>query len=446
LLRLQVIISAVLFLIVPSASASTANGILKRRGHAGFRVTSSEAGNQHGMVIREVEPNGLATTLGLRTRDIITAIDSEAVPSKAQFENLLRRFRAGDQVRFTVERDNRRIDIAGEMPEEPRETIRCVDVVYDSVLDRDNRRLRTIITHPSASKERLPVIFVAGWLSSDSIEAPNGSRDATALVFRTLAQLPGFATMRLDKEGVGDSEGDCAETDFQTELSGYRAAFASLARYDFVDANRVYMLGISNGGGFSPLIPANETQRESIRGYGVVGGWVKTWFEHMIEEERKRLRLEGKSPEAINDAMKQVEMFYHDYLIEHKLPGDILKQRPELASIWSDDSTHQYGRPARFYHQLQDLNLAAAWSRVTVPTLALRGQFDPIMSREDHEMIVAMVNGNKPGAARFVELPNTGHAFDHYATAEAAARGDALPFDPSGVEMVAKWLQEQAKK
>src|SRR5947208_4608326 len=131
----------------------------------------------------------------------------------------------------------------------PRESYPNVDVIYDSVTSPDGKRLRTIITKPHDSTRKLPVIFVAGWLSCDSIEAPPDTKDATGLVFRGLAQLPGFCLFRVDKQGVGDSEGVCAENDFASELAGYRAAFRALKNYDFIDSNRAYILGISNGGG-----------------------------------------------------------------------------------------------------------------------------------------------------------------------------------------------------
>ena len=51
-------------------------------------------------------------------------------------------------------------------------------------------KLRAIITRPHESAAKLPVIFVAGWLSCDSIEAPEGTTDASGLVFRGLAQMP----------------------------------------------------------------------------------------------------------------------------------------------------------------------------------------------------------------------------------------------------------------
>src|ERR1700746_4223576 len=85
----------------------------------------------------------------------------------------------------------------------PRESYPNVDVIYDSVTAPDGKRLRTIITKPRNAKGKLPVIFVAGWLSCDSVEAPAETKDESGLVFRGLAQMPSFALFRMDKQGVG---------------------------------------------------------------------------------------------------------------------------------------------------------------------------------------------------------------------------------------------------
>src|SRR5215469_16654123 len=206
----------------------------------------------------------------------------------------------------------------------PRESYANVDVIYDSVTAPDGKRLRTIITKPRNAKGKLPVIFVAGWLSCDSVEAPAETKDETGLVFRGLAQMPGFALFRMDKQGVGDSEGVCAGTDFHSELAGYRTAFRALKNYDFIDANRVYMLGISNGGGFAPLVPESDAEQAAVRGYISVGGWVKTWFEHMLEIERRRFALMGKAPGEVNSRMKGAATLYHEWLIKSRPVDDIV--------------------------------------------------------------------------------------------------------------------------
>src|SRR5437867_12206665 len=251
--------------------------------------------------------------------------------------------------------------VSGELPHRaktPRENYPNVDVIYDSVTAPDGNRLRTIITKPHDTKGKLPVIFVAGWLNCDPVEAPKGTKDASGIVFQGLAQLPGFCLFRVDKQGVGDSEGDCAANDFESELAGYRAAFRTLKKYDFIDANRIYILGISNGGGFAPLVPESEAEQAQVRGYISVGGWVKTWFEHMLEIERRRFMLIGKSPGEVTDRINGAVTLYYEWLIKSRTVDDILKDRPQLAEVWAGgkDHAHLYGRPPAFDQQLQKLN------------------------------------------------------------------------------------------
>jgi pimeloyl-ACP methyl ester carboxylesterase len=327
----------------------------------------------------------------------------------------------------------------------PRESYPNVDVIYDSVTAPDGKRLRTIVTKPRNAKGKLPVIFVAGWLSCDSVEAPAGTKDESGLVFRGLAQLPEFALFRMDKQGVGDSEGVCAETDFNSELVGYRAAFRALKNYDFIDTKRIYILGMSNGGGFAPLVPESDSEQAQVRGYISVGGWVKTWFEHMLEIERRRFALMGEPPGEVNHRMKGAATLYHEWLVKGRAVDDIVKEQPQLADLWPEgnDRAHLYGRPLAFYQQLQQLNLAAAWSRVKVPTYVLHGAFDWIMSRDDSELIAAYVNKNGDLASVY-EIPETGHTFQHYLSLADAFKGKRASFDPKMIGLPADWLRNKA--
>ncbi len=277
---------------------------------------------------------------------------------------------------------------------------------------------------------------MVGWLSCDSVEAPPGIHDPTQRVFQAIAQLPGFATVRLDKAGVGDSDGDCAATDFVTELDGYRQAFRWVREATFVDTARLFLFGISNGGGFAPLV----AEGTPVRGYVVDGGWIKTWYEHMLEIERRRLGLAGTGAAEIAPLMKSDAQLYSAYLLDRQSPARIFAGHPELKRQWEGDPEHQYGRPVAYYQQLQDLNLMAAWSQVKVPVLALHGEFYWIMSREDFQILVSLVNRNEPGAAELIELPATGHTFEHYSSQQAAFAGEQLPFDPAVATRITTWF------
>ena len=64
-----------------------------------------------------------------------------------------------------------------------------------------------------------------------------------------------------------------------------------------------------------------------------VGGWVKTWFEHMLDIERRRFALMGKSPGEVNDRMKSAATLYYEWLIKNKSVDGILREHPELWSF-----------------------------------------------------------------------------------------------------------------
>lgn len=418
---------------------------LARRGFLGLSIDASKPGPvPRTFLVSSVAPGSLAAELDIHVGDDLVYIEKRLPASRADLAEIAKGLRAGQRVTIDISRGGQSRLLTGILPEMPRETYPDVDVLYESVAASKGEKLRVIITKPKNTTGKRPVIFVAGWLSCDSVEAPNDTTDATALILRALAEIPGFCTVRLDKQGTGDSQGVCSETDFESELAGYRAAFRSLAQHDFIDADQIYILGSSNGGGFAPLIPETDAEQTRVLGYVSIGGWVKTWLEHMLEIERRRFTLSGKSPGDVNDRMKGAEILYPEWLIKGRRVDEIVLERPALADLWPEgaDRAHLYGRPLAFYQQLQKLNLAAAWSRVKVPALILHGQYDWIMSREDPQMMAGFVNANKPGAARFIEIPAGGHGLQHYPSMEDAFQHKEISFDPANARLLVDWFKQ----
>jgi len=312
----------------------------------------------------------------------------------------------------------------------PREQFKNAVAQYDWVTNPKGQRIRTIVTRPKTATGKVPAIFFVGWLSCDSIEYVNGETDAFGAIFWRLIETSGFATMRMDKPGVGESQGNCATTDFQTESDSYRAAFDSLKKYDFIDQDKVFVVGLSNGGGTAPLIVG----RHPVRGYIAASSWGRIWYEHMLDLERGSLVREGNlTPAQIDEAMKNLSAFYKSYLIEGKTPGNVIREHPEWKSLWHDESEGQYGRPAAFYQQLQALNLGKVWQEVTVPVLVLHGTADTIMSRADSLAIADTVNRARPGHAEFVEIQGGDHLL--------ASHNKLLD---SAVPKMLEWMKKQA--
>ena len=287
-----------------------------------------------------------------------------------------------------------------------------IEVVAGTVEGPGGLRLRTLVTAPPGSG-RLAGVFVVGWLSCDSVELTGNPRGANRLLL-DVVRNSGALVFRVDKPGVGDSEGDCSRTDFVTELEGYRRAFAVFRQHSRVDPARVLLLGISNGGGFAPLVAGDAP----VSAYVSVGGWSKTWFEHMIDLERRRIVLSGTDPARVAAALKPLAEFHATYLFDRLTPAQVVERKPRLKGVWYDEPDSQYGRPARFYHQLQDLDLGAAWGAVRGPTLVVWGEYDWIMDRADQEQIVRLVGP----AGRLLVVPRMDHVFTQHPDARAAFR------------------------
>ncbi|SRR6266496_935929 len=289
-----------------------------------------------------------------------------------------------------------------------REHFQNADVTYGWVQDGVGHQLRTFTTRPKNGSGQVPAIFFVGWLSCDSVEYSDPqTRDGFGILLRRLIEQSGYATVRLDKPGVGESQGDCSKTDFAIELSGYQAAFDQMLNLDFIDPAKVFVVGLSNGGGTSALVP----RQHAVRGYVAAGSWGRTWYEHMLDMERRRLMEESKPPAEVNSSIKVFVEFYTLYLMKGMTPGQIIAQHPEWKGLWYDAPDGQYGRPASFYQQLQSLNLGEAWQKVNEPVLVIRGTGDNIMSRSDSEAIARIVNQVHPGHARYLEIEDMTHGF-----------------------------------
>jgi pimeloyl-ACP methyl ester carboxylesterase len=290
-----------------------------------------------------------------------------------------------------------------------REHFRNAQITYDWVTNARGQKIRTLVTRPTSDAAKVPAIFFVGWLSCDSVEYPDGETDGFGAIFWRLIEQSRFATMRVDKPGVGESEGNCATTDFRTELDSYRAAFDSLSKYPFVDLNAIFVVGLSNGGGTSPLAAGQHP----VRGFVAASSWGRTWYEHMIENERVRLSHDQKlSPAGVNNAVKAFTDFYSLYLIHRMSPSEVLVQHPEWKALWYDAPEGQYGRPAAFYQQLQDLNLGKVWESVKAPVMVLHGSADTIMSPSDSRAIADTVNRVHPRSASYTEIENANHLLE----------------------------------
>jgi hypothetical protein len=414
-------------------------------GMAGSQAPSRQADWQFslrphggGIAVAEVQADSPAALAGLRAGDRVRAIDGHILRSGQDAHRARRRSKAGEALTLVVDRGGQSLELRFRPRALPFEQHAGIEVRNEAVRTAAGFDVQMVVTRPEGSGKRPAVIFIP-WLSCDPVEFPAGPQDGWSRMLFDLVRDSGWVVVRVEKAGLGDSTGPaCVDADLDADLAGFRAALRAAAQLPGIDHERMFLFGGSIGASLAPLL-AHETK---LRGIVVSGGFYKTWLEHMLEFERNRLAFLGRTPGEINDTLRGYAEFQALYLNGRATPGEVIARRPEFTGLWSDSPTHQYGRPARYFHQLQSLNVAAAWDAVQVPVLVVYGEYDWIMSLDDQKRLVDAINRRRPGNARLVVVPQMNHHFEVFASPAAAFAEEGGRYTPSPVQEAMRWMQE----
>ena len=417
------IVSILIILGGPAAIAPAGGGAVdelpRRAGALGIRGTWS-TDEEPSFVVDDVIAGSLAEQAGFRAGDRVLRLGGGPLSGVgAPFAGV----RAGEPMELEILGEDGIIRVASFIAPDDREVLEGSVVRYGSVAVPDGYRLRTIVTEPIDSPRavagRHPALLFVQGIYCSSIDRPRNVDAVDTRIVHAMARA-GFVTMRVDKPGLGDSEGpDCSSIDFSTELAGFEAALRQLAAMPSVDPDRIYIFGHSMGGVMAPYLSAAV----SVRGSIVYGTLVRTWFEYQLENSRWQMELAGYPDGLVNQAIAAEARLNAAVLVEKQTFGEAWDRWPELRQVPQGTMVgpeHLATRHVRFFHELQDLNLAEAWEKSQGAVLAIWGSHDFVCVREDHERIAAIVDRRSPGTGRFLELDRAGHAFTRHESIQAA--------------------------
>jgi len=306
----------------------------------------------------------------------------------------------------------------------------------------DGTRLRAVVTKPRGAQGRLPAILFVPWLSCSTIAIPRENLDGWSVMLQRLVRETGAVVWRTDKRGVGGSEGNCAELDYETELADQHASLEALRRRPDVDPRRIVIFGGSMGSNMAPLLAAGS----DVAGVVVWGGGARTWAERTMAFERNRIELRGTPVAARAAAMTARHRFVDRFLLGGETPQAIAAADPALGAVWRDFAGAReatlYGRPFAFHRQAQQRNWAAAWEQVRAPVLAMIGENDWFEDAGGVALIGEAVNRGSPGQARVMVIPGLDHHLSRYRDRRAAFReeGGVVDVEPVMRELL-PWLR-----
>lgn len=335
--------------------------------------------------------------------------------------------------------------LTGDLPrkdDKPLENTAGLETEYSVVTASDGTRLRAIVTRPEGAAAPLPAIFHTQAVACGSIEFPP---DTPPRIMQLIAQQSGMVTLRVERAGMGDSEGvSCDRLDYDTEVAHYRDAFDQLSRHRWVNPNQMIIYGSSLGATTAPLVADGK----NIAGIFVQGAGAVTYVERMIGFDRLNLERSGKfRPDQVSGEMLRRIKFQTHYLLEKKTPEQVVAAHPDLAGVWDSlfgtDAKPHYGRPHAWHWQAAEKDFLGAWSRVNAPVMVIFGEYEQFEMRHGHRMIVDTVNRLRPGSATWLEIPQAGHDLRIYpdpVAAYAFQNGERKP--ELFVGPVVQWLRK----
>lgn len=257
-------------------------------------------------------------------------------------------------------------------------------VAHDLVIEHGGHRVPAAFTVPAGSAGPVPAVLLLHGTAS--------SRDEVGGMFRRTADAlaaAGVASLRIDFPGCGDSDRPQVAFTVTNELADAQAAFDWLCDLEAVDAERVSVVGFSQGGMIATLLAARDPR---------VAGLV-SWSSGLIPTDDRNRSFA--------------------YLFQN-----------EEDAVTADLGFMEFTFSREWFDEFRTVDLEAAIRQFHGPVLAISGSADDVVSPASS---IALVT-HAPGADRtLVQIPGGDHLFN-------VLTDDGTDVSPFVIETTVDWI------
>lgn len=414
---------------------------MKRKVYLGIRMenltddTKRIMGiNTEGILIREVLPQSSAQKAGFKSGDVLIHINDTKIISTAALINYLSQFESGDKFTYELIREKKIKKGQSAFTSWPVEQYPSLDVVYTQTKTPSGLQ-RLIITKPKTTKKLPTVVFIGG-IGCYSLDSPLDSTTSEIQLLNLLSRS-GYLCIRVEKPGVGDNANyckKCNEVGFMEEKDGYVEAIKTIKQRTDVDSNAIFILGHSMGGVFAPLI-AQKTKVKGIIAYGTIG----TNFPEYLLKTRRTIA------QAYNMTFEETDGFIKDFCecTVYYFADKMSSIEAEAKKAGCGELLSVFDLRSRSYNdELYAINYGSIWKDFTGKALFAIGEFDFVGSKEDHEILTAIVNQSHPGNASMVVVPQADHGMRITTSAPQSLTAPGA-YQPKVGQTILQWLNKQ---
>lgn len=393
-------------------------------------------GASGGLVVSQVTGAGSFLTSDWQDGDILVGLGDHEIVGMAELGASLAEHRAGERVRVRRQRDGELQELEIELRARPLNGVADFRVEYGSV-ESEGALRRTMLTLPEGEGPHPAVLLIQG-VGCFSLEQGLG-----LTVYGGFAEdlaRRGFATLRVEKSGMGDSRGTpCMQIGFGTEVDGYRAGLAALKADPRVDPERVFLFGHSMGG----IITALLAKDEPVAGYAVFGTGISHWIAYEINNLVDQSLMAGAAPELLDDYTRLRLKASYELMELKRTPEEIVADDPQLAGF-----LQSYPMSVKYFQDVYDIPKFATWKAADAPALVMWGTSDFVAKQRDHKILAQVLETWRPGSTTYLELEGVDH---HAAAAPDMLTAMGLMQKPGGrppaqavLDALGDWLAELA--
>ena len=336
-------------------------------------------------------------------------------------------------------------------PQEPRPPFPYISEEVNFINEKAGIKMAGTLTIPEGEGPFPAVILITGSGSQNRNEELMGHKPFWVIADHLSRN--GIAVLRYDDRGVGQSQGtplNATSADFADDVAG---AFSFLRTRNEIDHQRIGLAGHSEGGFIAPIVASKNPAVAfivSLAGTGVPGESILNRQNQDINlasgadarEVKKGISINKKlfavlKKETDNTkAEKRIAEVYRKVLIkENKSPEEIDQALKQLNGSMSPVSYN-------WLRYFISTDPALYWKKVKCPVLALNGEKDlQVAAGQNLPAIEKAVKSGGNREVTIMTLPDLNHLFQHCKTGLPSEYGEIEEtFSPEVLKIMTDWI------
>jgi hypothetical protein len=293
----------------------------------------------------------------------------------------------------------------------------------------DGLALAGTITLPDIQGTFPGVVLVPG---SGQVDRNENAKKLAINAFKEIAAIlatKGIASLRYDKRGIGQSQGDFWKTGFYDNIKDATNAVDFLKHHAQIDSEQIFVLGHSEGAAIATRLAATGT---NIKGVILLAGTAQSGEDVLLWQG-----------EQVTKSMHGINGF-----LIHKLHINVRKaQEKQLEKI--KHSTKDWFRMqlitkinAKWMREFLAYNPAKDLPKIQIPVLAITGSKDIQVNPADLKKMAELVKSN----FNWFEVPDLTHILRKETgepTISNYQKQIQKPVDKNVLNTISDWLENQ---